>query len=77
MMNYYTVSLVFLVRKNMDVNEQCFYCCSTFHSHSRVFNNEQNSYPKMSVKQPLLLMSPLTYADKLGIFVFVMLFVVY
>jgi hypothetical protein len=27
--------------------------CSTFHSHSMVFNNEQNSYPKMSVKQPV------------------------
>jgi hypothetical protein len=26
--------------------------CSAFHSHSRVFNNEINSYPKMSVKWP-------------------------
>jgi hypothetical protein len=25
---------------------------STFHSHSKVFNNGQNSYPKMSVKRP-------------------------
>jgi hypothetical protein len=33
------------------VKKQCFYCCSTFHSHSRVFNNEQNSYCKMNVKQ--------------------------
>ena len=30
-----------------------FYCCSTFHSHNRVFNNEQKSYLKMSVKQHL------------------------
>ena len=27
-----------------------WYCCSTFHSHSRVFNNELNSYTKMIVK---------------------------
>ena len=27
------------------VKEQHFYCCSTFHSHSRIFNNEHNSYP--------------------------------
>ena len=26
------------------------HCCSTFHGHSRVFNNEHNTYPKMSVK---------------------------
>jgi len=59
-----------LVRKDMDVNEQerlsnitpktqhqakeqrC-HCCSAFHSHSMVFNNEYNSYPKMIVKRPL------------------------
>jgi hypothetical protein len=28
------------------VKEQCFYCCSTFHCHRGVFNNENNSYPK-------------------------------
>jgi hypothetical protein len=38
----------------MDVNKQYFYCSSTFHSHSRVFNNGYNSYPKMDVKQPLV-----------------------
>ena len=51
----------------MDVNEherlsniilrhklKCFYCCSAVHNHSRDINNEQNSYPKMSVKQPLV-----------------------
>ena len=47
-----------LVRNDMDVNEQCCYCCSTFstfHSHNSVFNNENtgNSYPKVSVKGPL------------------------
>jgi len=26
------------------VKDQHFYCCSTFHSHSSVFNNEHNSY---------------------------------
>jgi hypothetical protein len=57
-----------VVRENIDVNEhqrlhnsslrhkvkeQHFYCCFTFHSHSRVFNSEHNSYPKMSVKHSL------------------------
>jgi hypothetical protein len=32
------------------VKEQRFYCCSTFHSHCRAFNNDHNSYPKMIVK---------------------------
>jgi len=39
-------------KKQIKVKEQhfyCFYCCSTFHSHSRVFNNEHNTYPKRSV----------------------------
>ena len=32
------------------VKEQCFYCCSTLQSHSiRVFNDDHNSYLKMSV----------------------------
>jgi len=35
------------------VEKDCFYCCSTFHSHSRVFNHEQNSHSKMSVKTVL------------------------
>jgi len=35
------------------VKEHLFYCCSTFHSHSRVFNNGHNSYPKMSVKRSI------------------------
>ena len=35
------------------LKEEDFYCCSTFHNHSRVFNKENNSYPKMSVKRPL------------------------
>jgi len=58
-----------LVRKDMDVNEperlsnitlrhqvkeQHFYCCSTYHSQSKALNNELGSYPKMSMKQPLV-----------------------
>ena len=43
-----------LVRQDMDVNKQYFYCCSTFHSHSRILNNGYNSYTKMDVKQPLV-----------------------
>jgi hypothetical protein len=35
--------------------EQHFYCCSTFHSHSRILNKEHNSYLHMSVKQTLLI----------------------
>ena len=35
------------------VTEKHFFCPSRFHSHGMVFNNEHNSYPKMSVKQPL------------------------
>ena len=27
----------------------CVKCCFTFHNHSRVFNNEQNSYRKMGL----------------------------
>ena len=41
-------------RHKTKTKEQHFYCCSTFHSHSRVFNNEHNSYPKMSVKLNLV-----------------------
>ena len=36
------------------VKEWHFYYCSTFHSHSRVFNNEHNSYSTMSMKQFLV-----------------------
>jgi len=32
------------------IKEQCFYCCSTFHIHNWIFNNDHNSYPKVSVK---------------------------
>jgi hypothetical protein len=37
----------------MQLKEQHFYCCSTFHSHSRVFNNEHDLYAIISVKQNL------------------------
>ena len=54
-----------LVRKEMDVDEhdtlsnithhqvkkQRFHCCSAYHVHSMVFDNEQNSYHNMSVKR--------------------------
>ena len=59
-------AIVELVKTSIDVNEhdkssnlilkqikeklQAFYCRSAFHSDSRVFNNDHNSYPKMSVK---------------------------
>ena len=58
-----------LVGKDMDVNEherlqfytwtqikvkeQRLYCCFAFNSHSRIFNNLQNSYTKINVKRPL------------------------
>ena len=35
------------------VKEQCIYCCSTFHSHIWVLNNEHNSYPHLSAQRPL------------------------
>jgi hypothetical protein len=43
-------------RPSLDTNYSrgsVFYCCSTFHSHSRISNNESNSYPKISLKRPL------------------------
>ena len=45
------------------VKEQHFYCCSTLHSNSKVFNNEHNSYPKMSVKRPLACSWEVLYID--------------
>jgi hypothetical protein len=42
------------LKTQIQEKKQCFYCCSTFHSHCRVFNNENNSYHKMSVKRPLV-----------------------
>ena len=32
------------------IKEQCFYCCSIFHIHNWIFNNDHKSYPKVSVK---------------------------
>ena len=37
------------------VNKQHLYSCSAFHNHSKGFNYEQNSYPKMSVTLSLSL----------------------
>ena len=39
----------------LDVNQSkgtVLYCCSTFQHHARFFNNEDHSYPKMSVIWP-------------------------
>ena len=44
------------------VNEQSLYCCSTYFSHSSVFNNEHNPYPKMSVKLSLQASGTLNYS---------------
>ena len=35
------------------VKKKVLFWCSIFHNHSRVFSNKNNSYPKMSMKQPL------------------------
>ena len=43
------------LRHILKVKEQHFYCSSIFHSHSRVFNNENNSYLKVSIKWSLQL----------------------
>ena len=32
------------------VKEHILNCCSIFYTHSRVFNNENDLYPKMNVK---------------------------
>jgi hypothetical protein len=40
----------FTLRHKIKVKEQHFYCFYAYHSHSRVFNNENNSYPKICVK---------------------------
>ena len=42
---------------SIKVKKHWFYCCSTLHTHSRVFNNDNKSYPKMKMKRPLSLMS--------------------
>ena len=70
----YTSSLLYIVTKDIDVNEHKklsnitlrhklkynvlvkehhFYCCSTFNSIGRVFNNGNNPYHKMSMKRAL------------------------
>jgi len=37
-------------KTTINVKEQCLYCCSTFHSHSRIFNKEHHSCPQVSVE---------------------------
>jgi len=47
----------FYIQKQIKVKEDHFYCCSAFHSHSRVFNNVHNSYLNISsVNDTLLLL---------------------
>ena len=38
------------LRNKLKVREQRFYCCSTFHSFSNIFNKVHTSYVEMSVK---------------------------
>ena len=38
------------LRHELKVQGHPFYCCSSFRSHSRVCDNESNSYPKINVK---------------------------
>ena len=45
--------LIFILKTQNKVKEQSLYCCSTFYSHSRFFNNEHNWYPKLSEKHHL------------------------
>jgi hypothetical protein len=37
------------LKTQFKVKEWCFYSCSVFYSHSRVFNNVHSSYPTMIV----------------------------
>ena len=45
-----------LTETEINITEQRFYFCSTFHSHnhSRIFNNEHNPYSKKSLKRHLV-----------------------
>ena len=42
---------------HIKVKKQRVYCCSAIHSHCRIFNNEHNYYPEMSVKWPVACMN--------------------
>jgi len=44
---YDSQTIKYYTYTHIKVKEQCFYCCSTFQSCSRIFNNENNSYLKM------------------------------
>jgi hypothetical protein len=39
----------FFTLTQIKIKEHRFYRCFTFHSHSRVFSDEHNSYPQMCV----------------------------
>ena len=42
---------IFTLRHKLK-KRNCFYCCSIFHCHSRVWTNVHNSYPKMCLYRP-------------------------
>jgi hypothetical protein len=78
----YTCDTVSFIMQYDVITYQKFNCCSAFQSHNLVFNNEQNSFPKMRVKQTIacIWVVLFTSADKwlhLGIFVILMLLCVY
>ena len=35
------------LKTQIKVKEQYLYCCSTFHRHSKVFNNKHNTYQQV------------------------------
>jgi hypothetical protein len=39
----------FTFMHQLNYTEQSLYCCSIFHNYNRVFNNDHNSYHKMTV----------------------------
>jgi hypothetical protein len=51
--DYQTLHLDTQLKCNVLVKEHQLYCCSTFHSLGRVFNNGNNPYHKVSMKRSL------------------------
>ena len=61
-----------VIGRHKEMNEaQCFYCCSIFHSHSKVKHNRHNLYPNTRLKRLLAYRHSTSY---LGIFVISMSF---
>ena len=61
------------LKTQIQVKEQCFYGCSAFNSHSGIYNNEQNSYPKMSVKNVRHLLPDKTFihCSNIGVYMYI------